>query len=124
MESEFGCGVYPRSLFERDPNSLGDGESEKRIGMDRAKRNRRDLLETARQIAREIALSRESRSLTMDAVITLFRKRGHDPQELGPAAGSVFSGRDWSFTGERVNSQRVKNHARELKVWRYRGKGS
>lgn len=42
----------------------------------------------------------------------------HQIKSLGPAAGSIFKGPEWEFTGKRVLSTRVSNHAREIKVWR------
>ena len=38
----------------------------------------------------------------------------------GPFWGSLFKGKEWEFTGVRIKSAVVSNHARELKVWRLR----
>jgi len=43
---------------------------------------------------------------------------GHKYGDLGNAAGSIFAGKRWKFTGDRVKSRRPSAHAREIKVWR------
>jgi hypothetical protein len=40
--------------------------------------------------------------------------------DLGPAAGSLFRGKEWEFTGQFKQSTRKTNHARLLRVWRLR----
>jgi hypothetical protein len=40
--------------------------------------------------------------------------------ELGPAAGALFRGREWVFTGRFVQSTRKTNHARLLRIWKLR----
>jgi hypothetical protein len=42
----------------------------------------------------------------------------HGIDSMGPAAGALFRGPEWEFTGQRVLSSRVSNHSREIKVWR------
>lgn len=77
-------------------------------------------LDTAREIAVSLAKSRDDRCVTADDVGESMDKLRMTP--LGPAAGSLFSQKcNWEFTGRRVRSTRVSNHARELKVWRYIG---
>lgn len=72
-------------------------------------------LELAKEIAIELAtLNGETNA---DAVGELLLSR-HGIESLGPAAGSVFRGGGWMFTGRRVVSSRVTNHGRELKVWK------
>tara|TARA_E500000305_G_scaffold111692_1_gene126814 strand:- start:3945 stop:4256 length:312 start_codon:yes stop_codon:yes gene_type:complete len=74
------------------------------------------LLEKARQIAVEVALMRSDRRCSADDVGVEMQKQGL-PVSLGPAAGSLFRQKHWRFTGDRINSKRVSNHAREIKVW-------
>jgi len=72
-------------------------------------------LELARRIARALAMKHGTTHA--DAVGRVLSET-YGIQTLGPAAGSLFSGSDWSFTGERITSSRKKNNGREIKVWR------
>tara|TARA_R110002167_G_scaffold65480_2_gene185304 strand:+ start:10012 stop:10329 length:318 start_codon:yes stop_codon:yes gene_type:complete len=82
----------------------------KTAGMEAAAESQKEKLERARDAAVEIALSRDDRCCHMDLV----REKVGD---LGPAAGSLFKGPMWRFTGQRILSQLPANHAREIKVW-------
>lgn len=97
------------------------GESLKTQGMASAAKNKAWLLDLAREKAREIALSRVSREVTADDVHEALFRAGHKPEHLGNAAGSIFRGRCWQFTGRYVRSQRPSNHSRDIKVWFYTG---
>jgi len=88
-------------------------------GMSAAALTRSELLSQAREIAVAIARHRVNRRVTADDVGRALRLRGLP--DLGPAAGSIFRGSMWEFTGERVRSARISNHARELKVWEFVG---
>jgi hypothetical protein len=92
-----------------------ESQAKKDEGMVLAAEAGEDALVMARQIAIQIARSRPSRECHADDVGLEMEKRGIS---LGPAAGSIFKGGGWEFTGRRVRSARKKNHARELKVWR------
>jgi len=85
-----------------------------------AKLDSADVLTLARQIAKELA--ERWGAVNADHV-------GHEMKErygierygidsIGPAAGALFRGPEWEFTGQRVLSSRVSNHSREIKVWR------
>lgn len=109
------------TLFHRAPPPLSLAESEQRKaeGMGKAATKRESLLRLARIVAENIAMSRAGRTCTADDVASaLFIRHGIPVGSLGPAAGSIFSGAQWEFTGERVRSRQPNNHARELKVWR------
>ena len=94
------------------------GKARKREGMDDAAHGQnRTPLHMARRIAKDLARSHPLRECHADAVGMELRRRGYPPS-LGPAAGSLFKGREWKFTGERIPSTRTSNHAREIKVWR------
>ena len=94
-----------------------ESEARKRRGMDDAAHAYgRNLLETAREIARDLAMNNPLRECHADAVGRELRRRGL-PTSLGPAAGSLFKSKEWKFTGERIRSSRASNHAREIKVW-------
>jgi len=98
---------------------LFEGEQKKAEGMSLAASNRSNLLGFARKVARDIALLRPDRTASADDVGRALRRQGIT-QSLGNAAGSLFRGREWIFTGKRIKSKRVSNHAREIKVWRLR----
>lgn len=85
-------------------------------GMSRAANAKRELLEIAKRLAREIA--RQAGTCNMDQVNQRLLSEGHDCNDLGNAAGSVFKGSEWVFTGQRIKSSKVAAHAREIKVWR------
>ena len=91
-------------------------EQLKEAGMAAAAATRKADLEFARNIAVEIAVQG---GITADDVGDVyFLQTGRDMAKvLGPATGSLFKTEDFKFTGERRNSKRLSNHARELKVW-------
>lgn len=93
------------------------GQVAKITGMQRAAtgRNAEGPLDIAREIAVRLAI--ESGETHADAVGAIL-ERDHGIKTLGPAAGSLFRGEIWEFTGRRVRSSRVSNHSRELKIWR------
>ena len=94
---------------------LLQGEKAKAEGMKAAAEARPATLIYARAIA--FALASEHGTVNADMVGEKLKERGYNPN-LGPAAGSLFKGDEWEFTGERVRSKRVTNHGRELKVWK------
>jgi hypothetical protein len=100
-------------------NNLFDsvaGQQAKEEGMAKAAENAASLLEIAQRIAVRLASQHPDRETDMDEVgMELFRI---GIKTLGPAAGSVFKGGQWQFTGKRLKSARKKNHSREIKVWR------
>jgi hypothetical protein len=83
-------------------------------GMTIAADNNRDLLEQAREIA--VSIARRKGTVTADDVAYEMECRELPP--LGNAAGSLFKGKQWAWTGQRIKSARVHAHANELKVWR------
>jgi hypothetical protein len=76
---------------------------------------RAQLLDQARECARRTADNKGS--VTADDIDESVRVA------LGPAAGSIFKGGDFVFTGKRVTSTLPSNHSRELKVWKLTEKG-
>jgi len=80
-----------------------------------AKIDSADVLTLARQCAKEWA----KRFGTVNAdIVGIEMSERYDIATLGPAAGALFRGPEWEFTGQRVLSSRVSNHSREIKVWR------
>jgi len=80
-----------------------------------AKLDSADVLTLARQCARDWA--KRFGTVTADIVGKLMKER-YGIDSIGPAAGALFRGPEWEFTGQRVLSSRVSNHSREIKVWR------
>jgi hypothetical protein len=72
------------------------------------------LLDRARDFAVEVAACKGT--VTADDVSEWLEANGYP--DLGPAAGSLFRGPEWEFTGRFVQSTRKTNHARLLRVWR------
>lgn len=91
----------------------------KEDGMAKAAKNKAALLAYARELATNHPLARVG--ITMDEVVEALVEEGKSERCLGSAAGSLFKGGSWEFTGERRRSKRMTNHARELKVWKYKG---
>lgn len=90
------------------------GEQLKEQGIDRAVSVRQAEVAMARQIAVDMALASPNRRITADHVQSVLKRRGID---LGNAAGAIFKGKNWRWTGECVQSSRVSNHSRILRVW-------
>lgn len=96
---------------------LVEGEKQKAEGIAGAAVAREGLVVHAREIAAMIA--RAKGTVTADDVQRVLAAENR-PDELGPAAGHIFRCKEFEFTGQRINSARVANHARELKVWKLR----
>jgi len=90
----------------------------KREGIDKASRNQHYLLNKAREIAKEIALAKGQTN--SDEVSQELLARGY-PDCIGPAAGAIFKTKEWVWTGRFINSTRVTNHSRLIRVWALRG---
>jgi len=94
-------------------------EQARQAGMKLAADGRQDILEYARHLARQIA-AQSLDGITADDVVLALMEHGHGLHCLGNAAGSLFRGPEWEFTGQRRRSARVHAHSNELKVWRLR----
>lgn len=100
--------------------NLKQGEQLKLEGMDLAAGNRKEQLDKARDVARTLAMTRVSRTLSIDDVLYVMHQL-YNVSSLGPATGSVFKTAEWRFTGAWVKSKRVSNHGRMVRVWQYIG---
>ena len=96
---------------------LDSGLAKRDAGMKLAADKKADLLALARVVARDYA--RKHGEVHADNVGRIL-KAEHGVDSLGAAAGSLFKGQEWVFTGRRCESARATNHGRELKVWRLR----
>jgi hypothetical protein len=92
------------------------GEQLKEQGMRTAAENRSTALLNARLIAVELAT--RYGTVTADDVQAVLGERGITRDMIGNAAGSIFKGGAFEFTGNRIKSKVPKGHANELKVWR------
>lgn len=98
-----------------------ESEAAARAGMAQAAENRRSLLAFARGLAVELALADPERETNADEVQQALAERGISVFALGSAAGSLFTGGDWQWTGKFTKSKRVHAHANLLRTWRYIG---
>lgn len=102
-------------MNEESEFNLPEGEGRREEGMALARHNRARTLHVARMIARY--LGRKQHLVSADDVQRLMIQYGQGP--LGNAAGSLFRGDEWEFTGEWTKSSRVSNHAHQNRIWRY-----
>ena len=100
------------------------GHCLKKAGMTAAAENqtRKALLQMMQSVARGEARMRGAISIE-DVYPKVCAGLGKTLRQvvdiLGPAAGSVFKGKAWAFTGQRVEATMLRtNHGRELKMWR------
>ncbi|NIN68083.1 MAG: hypothetical protein GTO63_25930 [Anaerolineae bacterium] len=93
----------------------------KEEGKARAAKAKNPLLVMAQKLAVEIALSRPSRHISADDVQEALSKQGVSVHALGNAAGSIFRGSQWKWTGQWVYSGRAHAHRNPLRVWEYVG---
>lgn len=87
-------------------------------GISTAAWSRRELLWQVKEAVKQIALSRPSRTACADDGQEWLVSKGYQPSDLGNAAGSMFAGREWEFTGQWVKSKRVSSHKNDLRLWR------
>ena len=95
-----------------------EAQKRKKEGMEEAARNRKRLLEVARDCAEEMSCYWEC---TSDHVAGAMERSRYRYESLGNAAGSIFRGKEWVFTGEWVASKRPSSHGRMIRLWRYEG---
>ena len=92
-------------------------EQAAQAGIDQAAANHASLLTFARELAREIARSRADRCCTADDVQAEIERRGISVRALGNAAGGLFRGTEWTWTGRWQKSARLHAHANPLRIW-------
>lgn len=104
------------SLVQREFFNLDEGLDRKELGRQLAAEANWDCLTLARRIATRIAITEGD--CDIDRVQETLAGYGFRSADLGNAAGSVFRGEEWIFTGQWRESRRVGNHARSIRVWR------
>lgn len=102
--------------FDRVTFSQELAEEARILGMRSAALSKKEVLASAQHAVRMMALSRSSRTATADDAAKFLAEAGLEP--LGNAAGSLFKGKDWEFTGCWKASERVSNHKHLNRVWR------
>ena len=98
--------------FQENLFDAAESQRLKEVGQERAANNRPKELEYARSVARQLA--QKNGTVTADDVQAVLIKQGI---ELKNAAGSLFK-KGFEWTGEFVNSRRVKAHSNLLRRWR------
>jgi hypothetical protein len=98
--------------------TIGAKEAEvaKETGITLAAEKRAEILQVGRGLAETLAKKNGGRTNAEDVVIEL-EKQGYDSRDLGPAAGALFRGKKWRFTGEWHKPVRVNAHASQIRVW-------
>jgi len=94
---------------------IAEGEQRKEAGLQLAAMERDELLKSAKELA--VWMANAYGTVTYDDVFHQLMLAGLHPEMLGNAAGSVFRGKEWRFTGRWEKSARVSNHARVNRVW-------
>tara|TARA_R100000656_G_scaffold30348_1_gene26739 strand:+ start:1709 stop:2044 length:336 start_codon:yes stop_codon:yes gene_type:complete len=108
-------------MSDEDPNeelyfNLPRGIEEKEIGMAIAAGNNRLALEIARDTAEKIC--RAKGTVTSDDVRRHLRLKPSDVRDSQNWIGSIFRTKTFVWTGDRIKSTIIRNHAAEIKVWR------
>jgi hypothetical protein len=75
-----------------------------------------ELLNLLRPALVQLALCRDSRTVTADDAQAWLGEHGYGPGALGNAAGSIFRGGEWKLVGYRM-SARVSRHRNRVGVW-------
>lgn len=91
-------------------------EQARDAGLNQVAGNAQCFVETMRSIARGI--SRTNGNVSIDDLRDFAERNGIEPHHPN-AWGTIFRERGWYCIG-RKRSRKVSNHAREIRVWRYR----
>jgi hypothetical protein len=94
-----------------------ESEDRKKAGMDVAANSGNENLDIARRVARRVA--RENNGYCDADKVGQILDDEYHIKTLGPAAGSIFRGENWVFTGEFIPSTRKSNHGRVIRVWKW-----
>jgi len=97
--------------------NLQEGMRRKNEALALLERTNKGLTETLRNIAAKISLSYGE--VSADEVRTYLMSNQMPVPES--RMGTIFRGRHWEFTGMRKRSSWPRNHAREIKIWRWVG---
>ena len=96
---------------------LAEGRRLRDAGIARVRDHSPEWILEARRVA--VIIARRQGTVNANEVRAVLEPLGIVPKHHN-SWGSLFSGRLWERTGERVQSQVVASHAREISVWRLR----
>lgn len=100
--------------------SLETGKQLRDAGITLACQAKTALLRECREHLKLVARSRFSREASADDAAEYCVQRGLGEHALGNAAGGLFRGGEWVWTGRWIKSTRDHAHANDLRVWRLR----
>lgn len=95
-----------------------NGQQLKMQGLDLVEQNNTTWVERMRDVAKIQCATSLNGTVTTDN-LRYWANATNDHPESPNAWGAVFRGKHWECVG-RVKSGYRSNHAREIKVWRYR----
>jgi hypothetical protein len=101
----------PAPLFD-----LLAGLEAKEAGKDQAAENKASLLAHARKIA--LRLGKGGQEVTADDVARELHREEISIFALGNAAGALFKGKEWKWTGEFRRSERAHANGNLLRIWK------
>ena len=93
-----------------------ESERRKEEGMALARLDKGKTLQVAKELAE--TLCRNNGTVTTDDIAYEMHRYGMDYSVLGNAAGSIFKGKQWEWTGQCTRSDRVLRHRGVIRVWR------
>jgi hypothetical protein len=88
-------------------------------GIQQAADHKKSLLEFARKEAVELA--RAMGEITADDVQRRLVEKGISVRALGSAAGALFRGGQWQWTGRFKKSERAHSHSNLIRIWVWKG---
>jgi hypothetical protein len=97
--------------------SLADAEAAKRTGLDAVEMNDADFVRVMRTYAEGVSLM--NGEVSTDDLRQAATQHGIEPHSPN-TWGAILRGKDWEVIG-RKKSAVVSNHAREIRVYRYKG---
>jgi len=89
----------------------------KDVGMAAAADRNKAALKLGQAYVERAARRRYNHTATADDAAAGFEMDGFPPNILGNAAGSLFRGKKWRFTGAWKPSERTTNHGHQNRVW-------
>jgi len=107
-----------------DPFNLALAEALKTMGIESAEDAKQDTLKLGRIFVLQAANRRMNKTATADDAARGFSALGMPANSLGNAAGALFRGKAWSFTGQWKKSKRISNHAHSNRVWKLTGENN
>jgi hypothetical protein len=95
---------------------VAESERRKEEGMALARLDKGKTLQVAKELA--YIICRCNGTVTTDDIAYRMNSMGLHYSVLGNAAGSIFKGKQWEWTGQCTRSDRVLRHRGVIRVWR------